>query len=62
MSAIIKRLNIYLNQINQMETNSRKDDIIIEIGSEWLRMGLVGEKVPRKSLRAKSISKILKDP
>lgn len=25
-------------------------------------MGLVGEKVPRKSLRSKSIAKILRDP
>ena len=33
--------------------NSKKEDIIIELGGEWLRVGLVGDKVPRKSIRNK---------
>lgn len=32
---------------NNME--GRKEDIIIELGNEWIRVGLVGDRVPRKT-------------
>lgn len=31
--------------------SSKKDDIIIELGFEFIRAGLVGDKGPRKTLR-----------
>ena len=31
---------------------NRKEDIIMEIGAEWVRVGLVSDKVPRKSFSA----------
>jgi actin-related protein len=38
--------------------NNRKEDIIIELGAEWIRVGLVGDKAPRKTFRSKSLMKI----
>ena len=32
--------------------DNRKEDIILEIGSEWIRVGLVADKVPRKTFSA----------
>lgn len=32
--------------------DNRKEDIILEIGSEWVRVGLVADKVPRKTFPA----------
>lgn len=32
--------------------DSRKEDIIMEIGSEFIRVGLVSDKVPRKTFSA----------
>ena len=35
-----------------MIDSSKKEDIIIEIGSENIRVGLVGDKVPRKIIKS----------
>jgi actin-related protein len=35
-----------------MIENSRREDIIIELGQEYIRVGLVGDKVPRKTIKA----------
>lgn len=34
---------------------SRKEDIIIELGGEWMRVGLVGDRTPRKTLPSEDI-------
>lgn len=33
-----------------MET--KREDIIIELGGEFIRVGIVGDKIPRKTLKA----------
>ena len=35
-----------------MIENYKKEDIIIELGSEFIRVGLVGDKIPRKTIKA----------
>lgn len=35
-----------------MMENTKKEDIIIELGGEYIKVGLVGDKIPRKSLRS----------
>ena len=42
-----------------MMENSRREDIIIEIGQEFIRVGLVGDKVPRKTIKS---SQYFKNP
>lgn len=34
-----------------MIENTKREDIIIELGGENIRVGLVGDKVPRKTLK-----------
>jgi hypothetical protein len=34
-----------------MIENTKREDIIIELGGEYIRVGLVGDKVPRKTLK-----------
>lgn len=35
-----------------MIENTKREDIIIELGNEFIRVGLVGDKVPRKTLKS----------
>jgi actin-related protein len=35
--------------------STKKEDIIIELGSEFIRVGLVGDKVPRKTIRSGNV-------
>jgi len=42
-----------------MIESSKKEDIIIEIGTENLRVGLVGDKVPRKIIKSAPYFKTL---
>ena len=44
-----KGVNVHSNIME----NTRKEDIILELGGEWLRVGLVGDRVPRKAIRSK---------
>jgi hypothetical protein len=40
---------------------SKKEDIIIEVGSENIRVGLVGDKVPRKIIKSAPYFRTLAD-
>jgi actin-related protein len=40
---------------------SKKEDIIIEVGSENIRVGLVGDKVPRKIIKSAHYFRTLAD-
>lgn len=35
-----------------MIENTKREDIILELGGEFIRVGLVGDKVPRKTLKS----------
>lgn len=40
---------------------NRKEDIIIELGSEWVRVGLVSDRLPRKSFESKELGTFRSD-
>mgnify|MGYP000876466798 FL=1 len=42
-----------------MIESSKKEDIIIELGNEYIRVGLVGDKVPRKLIKSGYLLKVL---
>jgi len=41
-----------------MIENTKREDIIIELGGENIRVGLVGDKVPRKTFKTGSTLKV----
>lgn len=41
-----------------MIENSKREDIIIELGGENIRVGLVGDKLPRKTIKTGTILKV----
>lgn len=40
---------------------SRKEDIIFELGREWVRVGLIGDRIPRKTFEAKELGSYRSD-
>ena len=48
----VQIIYIYLLSDQREGMENRKEDIIMEIGAEWIRVGLVSDKVPRKSFSA----------
>ena len=39
----------------------RKEDIIIELGKEWIRVGLVADRMPRKTFESKELATFKSD-